>query len=256
MQLPTKKTAVVEDFAKMTTLIYGTTKIGKSTWCSHAPGALFLATEPGLSHLPVYQVPIETWGELIEACKEVHRGEHEFKTVVIDTIDNAYKMCTTHYCQKYNVEYENDGSLGYGKGRAMITNEFHRVLHRLARLPYGLILISHAMDKEYETRTGQKVKTIPTLPEKAHDVVIGMVDLVLFCDAEAYTTDEGARQYRRVMRTKPSPHYEAGDRSGRLPDTLPLDYKEFIKHFKPPRRRNGRTTSNGAGNDKTGGATK
>jgi hypothetical protein len=30
-----------------------------------------------------------------------------------------------------------------------------------------------------------------------------------------------------VLRTKPAKHYEAGDRTGRLPETLPLDYAAF-----------------------------
>ena len=35
----------------------------------------------------------------------------------------------------------------------------------------------------------------------------------------------------RVMRTKPHPTYEAGDRTGRLPEQLPLDYDAFVKAF-------------------------
>lgn len=34
-------------------LIYGPTKIGKSTWCSYAENALFLSTEPGLNRIVV-----------------------------------------------------------------------------------------------------------------------------------------------------------------------------------------------------------
>ena len=32
-------------------------------------------------------------------------------------------------------------------------------------------------------------------------------------------------------RTKPGATYEAGDRTGRLPETLPLDFVEFAKAF-------------------------
>jgi len=34
-----------------------------------------------------------------------------------------------------------------------------------------------------------------------------------------------------VIRTKPHPTYEAGDRTGRLPETLALDFDEFQKAF-------------------------
>jgi len=35
----------------------------------------------------------------------------------------------------------------------------------------------------------------------------------------------------RVIRTKPNAVYEAGDRTGRLPATLPLNYETFVKAY-------------------------
>ena len=66
--LPTTKTQPKPSLADLTVLVYGQTKIGKSTLCSNAEGALFLATEPGLNALDVYQVPIQTWEDLLNAC--------------------------------------------------------------------------------------------------------------------------------------------------------------------------------------------
>ena len=61
-----------------------------------------------------------------------------------------------------------------------------------------------------------------------------MVDLILFCDLEITKDDDGNPTYRRVMRTKPSPNYEAGDRTGRLPETIDLDFSKFIEVFNVP----------------------
>jgi hypothetical protein len=38
--------------------------------------------------------------------------------------------------------------------------------------------------------------------------------------------DDGKPVWQRMMRTKPSPNYDAGDRTGRLPRTLGLNYPE------------------------------
>jgi hypothetical protein len=227
--LPTKKTPPKQDHADLTVLVYGPSKIGKSTWCSRSEGALFLATEPGLNSLDVFQVPIRNWEELLAACAEIAEGNHPFKTIIIDTVDNAYKMCSDYICAKFKVEHESD--LSYGKGWALINNEFQRVLTKMAFLPYGLFLVSHSQEKEIETRTGKHIRFVPTLPDKARKILLGMVDLILFCDLEAVADDEGKSAYRRVMRTKPSPHYEAGDRTGRLPDTMELDFSKFIEAF-------------------------
>src|SRR5271157_5243935 len=227
--LPTTKTQPKPDLADLTVLVYGQTKIGKSTLCSQADGALFLATEPGLNALDVYQVPIQSWEDLRKACAEIVEGNHPFKTVILDTIDNAYKFCTEYILAKFKVEHESD--LGYGKGYALVNNEFQRVLTKLAFLPYGLFLISHAKEMEVDSRTGKYTRVVPTLPDKARKIVLGMVDQVLFCDLDLTTGDDGVKSIRRVIRTKPSLYYEAGDRTGRLPETIDLDFGKFLDAF-------------------------
>lgn len=227
--LPTTKTPPKPNLADLTVLTYGPTKIGKSTWCSHAEGALFLSTEPGLNSLEVFQIPVRSWDELLAACGEIAEGNHQFKTVILDTVDNAYKMCAEYVCRKFKVEHESD--LGFGKGYALTNNEFQRVLNKLAFMPCGLYLISYSQEIEIETRTGKYTKTVPTLPEKARKIVLGLVDMVLYCDIETTAGPDGKMVARRVMRTKPSLNYEAGDRTGRLPDVIDLDYTKFIEAF-------------------------
>ncbi len=227
--LPKEKTKPKTDLKDLTILIYGPGKIGKSTWASHADGALFLATEPGLNALEVYQSPISNWEEMLVACSEVAAGDHNFKTIIIDTIDNAYRMCADYICKKNRVEHETD--LAYGKGSALVNNEFNRVLTKLAFLPYGLFLISHSTEKEIETRTGKFTKTTPTLPDKARKIVLGMADMILFCDVEQSLDENNKPIIRRVMRTKPNPNYEAGDKFDILPEVIPLDYHEFLRNF-------------------------
>ncbi|MBA3973376.1 MAG: hypothetical protein C0504_04050 [Candidatus Solibacter sp.] len=227
--LPTAKTQPKPNLADLTVLVYGQTKIGKSTFCSNSEGALFLATEPGLNSLDVYQVPLQSWDDLLNACAEITEGKHPFKTVVIDTIDNAYKFCTDYIVKKHKIEHESD--LGYGKGYALVNNEFQRVLTKLAFLPYGLFLISHAKEIEVDTRTGKYTRIVPTLPDKARKIVLGMVDQVLFCDLDVRTAEDGAKGVHRVIRTKPSLYYEAGDRTGRLPETIDLDFNKFLEAY-------------------------
>lgn len=227
--LPTIKTQPKQNLSDLTVLCYAASKFGKTSFCAQADNALFLATEPGLNALEAYQVPITCWEDLLAACSEIAEGNHPFKTIIIDTVDNAYRMCAEHMCRKAKVEHESD--LGYGKGYALINNEFQRVLTKLAFLPYGLYLISHAQEKEIETRTGKFAKTVPTLPDKARKIVLGLVDLILYGDIEVSQGADGKLAHRRVLRTKPSQHYEAGDRTGRLPATIDFDYKRFVEAF-------------------------
>jgi len=151
--LPTAKTKPTTDLAKQSILLYGVPKLGKSSFASQFPEAVFLECEPGLNHLEVFKVPTYSWEAFLEACKLIAKGDHNFRTLVIDTVDNAFKMCSDYVCAKHGIEYE--GDMGHGKGWALVKNEWNRVLTRLASLPYGLIRISHAVDKTIETRTGE-----------------------------------------------------------------------------------------------------
>ncbi len=227
--LPSAKTKPSLDLSGKTILVYGPPKIGKSTFASKFPDALFLECEPGLNQLEVFKVPTYSWTDFLAACKLVAAGDHRFKTIVIDTVDNAFKYCSDAICAKHGIEYE--GDLEHGKGWAFVKNEWHRVLTRLASLSTGLVLISHAVDKQIKTRTEEYTKTQPSLPDRARNVVLGLVDMILYCDTAVGKDDKGNLITRRIIRTKPHPAYEAGDRTGRLPEALGLDFDEFQKAF-------------------------
>lgn len=227
--LPSEKTKPTLDLSGLSILLYGIPKSGKSQFASNFPNALFFECEPGLNSLEVFKVPTYSWPDFLEACRLVAADKHPFKTIVIDTADNAFRFCTEHICQKYKVEYE--GDVPHGKAWALVKNEWHRVLTRLASLPHGLVLISHAVDKTVQTRTGEYTKTIPTLPERARGVVMGLVDMILFVDIVAAKDEKGNLIQRRVLHTRPHVNFEAGDRTGRMPETLALDFGEFQRVF-------------------------
>jgi len=227
--LPKQKTPQVLNMEKQTILLYAHAKFGKSTIASGSPDSIFLATEAGLNHLNVFQVPINTWEDLLTAAKEIAEGSHGFKTVVIDTVDNAYRMCSDYICKQHAIKHESD--LGYGKGWSLVNGEFQRVLTKLSLLPYGLFLISHAVEKEIESRTGSYTRIVPTLPDKAKKIILGMSDFILYGDIEETADNDGKVAFRRVLRTKPSKHYEAGDRTGKLPEKIDATYEAFLKVY-------------------------
>lgn len=229
MALPTKKTPPRANLGDYSILIYGPTKIGKTTFCSRFPEVLFLATEPGLNALEAYQTPITCWTDLLSTAADIAKGGHNFKTIAIDTADNAYRMCEEYVCAAENIRHPSD--LEYGKGVAFVNNEFQRVLTKLAALPYGLLLVSHAREREVKTPTGKYNKTCPSLTGGAYKIILGMADMVLYCDTEEVAMAEGKIGIQRVIKTKPTPYYDAGDRTGRLPETLPLSYQAFHEAF-------------------------
>ena len=234
LKLPTSITEPKTDIRDLTTLIYGAPGIGKTTWAAQADNALFLATEEGLNHLPVHKISIPDWDTFAEAATLIGQGEHDFRTIIIDTIDNLYEMCTSNFNTTHKLEYE--GDLGFGKGFRLIRRQFRDALWWLAHLPYGLILISHSQVTEVKTPTGVATKITCSLPDKAKDVIWEMADLFVYAEI-VDTVDPATGQfggYERVVHTQPTTYYEAKDRTGKLPDTLPLDYDEFARRVADP----------------------
>lgn len=227
MALPTQMTEPKTELSDTTILIHTPPKGGKSSMAAQFPDALFLATEPGLGAIKCYQQPINSWAELLDACKDIAAGNHRFRTIVLDTADNAWIFCREHVCKRLGISDPADAP--FGKGFAAVRQEWHRVLTRLASLPYGLIITSHSREKEIETRTGKITKWGISLPESASEVLTALVDIILFGDIEVTKDANGKSRERMVLRTKPSIHYDAGDRFGRLPETIDFSYDALLK---------------------------
>lgn len=222
--LPTVKSKPKTEWENFTTLIYGAPKTGKSTLASQFDHPIFLATEAGLNSLETFNVAIDSWDKFLEVCGEIAQGKHEFKTVVVDTVDNLFSMCSAYICKKNNIQHESE--LDWGKGWKLVKEEFARAITKLSLLPYGLLLISHAEPEEIKTRTGTITKWRPTMPRQAKEKVLPMCDFIFFCTIE--TTTEGER---RFVCTKPSENWDGGDRTGKLPPKININYADIKKEF-------------------------
>ena len=247
MQLPTEKTEPVMDYRRLRLLIYGPPKIGKSTFCSGMPDAVFAATEPGLDNLSVYQVPISTWDEFLDFAKLIAGGKHTFKTIIIDTIDRLYRYCETHVCASLGISIPEDQ--GYGVGRGKVNAEFFRVLDKLTALPYGIVFTAHAVTKDIKTAGSTIDRTVPTLPDKVSQYLTAMVSVIGFASVRPVMQPDGTTKRERVLSTKPHTDFDAGDRTGRLPETLPLNWQAFADAI-------GAGTTKPAQGQKTTGGTK
>ncbi len=227
IELPKGKTKPQFTMSKLSMLLYGAPKIGKSTFCSRAEDALFIATEPGLNHLEVASVQVNSWREFLEAMALLANGDHGFKILVIDTIDKLCDFCDIEVCD--NAKIQTLGDMGFGKGYTIYKNELKRVFTKVFALNMGVILTSHAQIIEVDTPAGRQTKWMPTFEKRAREILMPMVDIIGFAQNIVDINDKGERVEKRVMQTKTSSLWEAGDRTGRLPETLPFSYQAFEK---------------------------
>lgn len=220
--LPSKKTPPSLSFAQAKVLLYGQPKVGKTTLASElADDVLILACEPGLGGLSAYSVEIDSWETFRKVGAELSETD-KHSIVVIDTVDELYRMASDEVCRQLKVAHLADAE--WGKGWQMARDEFRLRVGKLASLGRGLWAISHSMETELRTRVGTRTRTVPTLDKRAFGFLEGFMDFIFLAQAEA--TPEG--EEKRVLRTQPAEEYVAGGRVN-LPDPLPLDAEAVKK---------------------------
>ena len=68
--------------------IYGNHGIGKSTLAAQFPKPIFISTEDGIAQLDVTSFPKAGHvNDVVGAIKTLIKEEHDFKTVVVDSVD-------------------------------------------------------------------------------------------------------------------------------------------------------------------------
>lgn len=168
-------------------VIYGTAKVGKTTFAADAPEAVFIPTEDGLSAVSgVTSFPLcKSYSEVIQAVNGLLTEEHAFKTVVIDSIDwleSMLQMHVSHANGKASIE-----DFGYGKGFAFATDEMVNFLNLIDRLRIErgmmIILIAHHDSKTFtDPLTESYHRYSLKLHKGALEKVQEWADLIMFAN--------------------------------------------------------------------------
>ena len=174
-ELPTEKSEPKSEIGDYIILLFGEKKIGKTMLSAQFPDAIHAMWEPGGKALEIYQSEFADWGTFKKAVKKL-RSDTRFKTVVIDTVDLAFKAADAYACSKLAIEDPADEESG--NGWRAIRKEFERQIHRLISAGKGVIFISHATEREIKTRRGSSShRMVSTMPRQAAEIIEGLVDV-------------------------------------------------------------------------------
>jgi len=85
-------------------VLYGTEGIGKSTFASQAPRPIFVPTEDGLSEIDCERFPLaKTFEDVLTDLSALAIEEHEYQTVVLDSLDWLERLIWDVLCRQFNV---------------------------------------------------------------------------------------------------------------------------------------------------------
>lgn len=228
-------------------LLYGKEGIGKTTFGAEADAPVFIGPEEGYGLLDVTRFPApHSWREVLEALRTLEKEPHEFKTVVIDTLDWLEPLCWRHVCENHPKHYASIEDFGFGKGYVAAVDEWRVFIAALERVRSArkmqVILLAHAKIAKFKNPEGEDYDWWTLM---IHDKAAGLfsqwVDAVLFAQFRTVVAkDKGAMKAKaigevsRVLHTVRRPTFEAKNRLA-LPAVLPLSWKDFAQHATNPR---------------------
>lgn len=221
---------------------YAVPGFGKTTMAAGAPDPIFLMTEEGfgsLTDLPHFQNEdggdvLQTWEEVKGALTALSTEQHDYKTVVLDTLDTLEPLIWKRVAEDHSKDNIED--LGYGKGYIYALDYWRELTAALDWLRdhrgISCILIAHSDIIKYDAPDTERYDRFTMrLHQKARALVNDWCDCLLFGNYRVHiakqdvgfnkTVSRGVGHGERILYTSERPAYTAKNRYG-LPHEIEL----------------------------------
>lgn len=195
MVLPKNERISNDSIIKRKMWFYGAPFSGKTYLANMFPDMLLLSTDGNYTQLPdgipphvdiKNEITVEgrltktklAWETFKEVITELEKGGNDFRTIVVDLLEDTYESCRLYMYDKLNITHESDDSF---RAWDKVRTEYLSTIKRLLNMNYeNIILISHEdMTSDITKRSGEKITSIrPNLQPKAALKIAGMVDFV------------------------------------------------------------------------------
>jgi hypothetical protein len=221
-------------------LLHGQEKVGKSSFGKDAPKSIFIASEEGTSNLDVHRYPEPTcWEDMQYAIYDLTNSSHDYKTLVVDTVDWFEPFVTNFTCRVNG--WNNIEDPGYGKGQAASIEDWRGWLRSLEVLRktkwMNILLLAHSHLKTFKNPMGDDYdrwelklapKTSALLREWSEDILFAAfrISTVKEKSGRGSKVRGIMSDSDRLMYTQRRPPFDAGNRHG-LPSEMPLDFAAY-----------------------------
>lgn len=139
-----------------------------------APNPLNLNTDGNVQFVTMPFIPIKdevkvegritkrkyAWEVFKEAISELEKGQNDFKTIIVDLLEDTREACRVYMYDQLKIQHESDS--GFGKGWDIIKTEYLSTMRRFFNLDYeNLVVVSHEdVSKDITKKNGQNITRI------------------------------------------------------------------------------------------------
>jgi len=225
-------------------LIHGQPGVGKTTFAADAPSPIFICPEDGI---PVsvqgagrFPAPEGGWKwiDVRDAIVALSIEKHDYKTLVIDTLDWLEPIIWEYVVDKAGVASIEEIGGGFGKGYNAALDEWRVFLSAVEKLwinkNMAIVMSAHSSIRTFKDPQSDGYDRYEL---KIHKYPAGLFkewsDVVLFAQHEAaVATDKRTKRNRgvstgaRIMHTVWNAAFDAKNRYG-LPEEMPLSWAEL-----------------------------
>ncbi|QKC99212.1 ATP-binding protein [Mesorhizobium sp. NZP2298] len=198
MAIPLKNLTTTKRTHPPVLSVYGTGGIGKTTLAAEFPSPLYLFTEgeepptdielPTLTGEDGEPKPITSYTEMLDVFEQLLTEEHDFKTVIIDSLDSFERFVWAHTCQTKGFDTIDSNDKGsptaFGKGYLAADeywNDYMAAAKALARSGLHVVQILHNKTKQFnDPLVDAYDRYRPKLQDRATDIIMEKSEALLF----------------------------------------------------------------------------
>lgn len=213
-------------------LIYGVHGIGKNTFAATFKSPVLLQIEDGSAAIDIPAFPLVTaFQGVIDVIQALH-GEHEYKTLILDTLDWLEPILWQATCDHHGKE--SIESFGYGKGYVEVDRWWRHIMAGLDSLRHSrgmdIVVLAHSEIKNITPPDSDPYDTYQIkMQKRAFALWQEWADMVLFLNykIQIHKTKTGINEERtratgtgdRAIYTAERPAFKAKSRWP-LPDEI------------------------------------
>jgi hypothetical protein len=245
---------------------YGPPGIGKTSLGAAFPGCVFLIDdqEDGISTLKASQLvaedipvlpPADSWTHVMDVVDNLQYGEHNYKTLVIDTIGGMERLLHAHVCEtEFKGDWGERGFASYAKGYEVSLPKWREFLVSLDRLRternMAIVMLAHSLVKPFRNPQGEDYdRFVLDMHHKTWGTTHKWADMVLFLNYFTIVQKEkggkakGKGGQSRIMHTEYQAVFDAKNRHN-LPAEIDMGssgqeaYSNLVDAIKAARKTN------------------
>ncbi len=198
--------------------IYGKTGVGKTTFCATAPDVLLVDCNE-LGTMSIEDTGIDV--TYITSYEEINllywflaKGNHNYKSVAIDTISSLQALCLSFVLgEAAAMDLSKDPKMPDRRDYGKITVLMSDVILQFRNLPLNVIFTAH--ERSWSEDEGE-VEVCPDLPPRVRAILEAAVDILGRLYTKEVETPTGKRTIERRLLVGPHDKYRSKSRKKAL----------------------------------------